>query len=228
MPKHELNNASFFPQGYSTNAVFKVGDVVLKIFAPPSSGLNAYSEYQTELGALKRAHKNQVPIPKLLHHGLIEDKYPFYYMVFEAIQGKEARDVLPRLSNPQKDDVINQLNVILKRLNERCPIKNEAVKERHKILKRWKNFSLSFQQQITDYVNTLIFNDFYYVHGDITEDNVLITKDNRVYLIDFADSTIAPLIYELPSIIYGLFDLDQDLTKRFIRHQDYDTFINDL
>ena len=40
-----------------TNAVFKVGDLVVKIFAPKESGFETESDYQTELFGIARSNR---------------------------------------------------------------------------------------------------------------------------------------------------------------------------
>jgi len=55
-----------------TNAVFKVGEYVVKIFAPNESGIDQSLDLQTELFATARANVLGVSAPKLITHGFIE------------------------------------------------------------------------------------------------------------------------------------------------------------
>ena len=47
-----------------TNAVFKVGDYVVKLFAPAESGLDTEHDYETELRATRRA-SNRAFLPRV-------------------------------------------------------------------------------------------------------------------------------------------------------------------
>jgi thiamine kinase-like enzyme len=227
---HQIDVADITPQGFSTNAVFKVGHTIFKIFAPPSSGANTISDFNAELLALTRAYHSGVKVPKLFHKGLIECKYPFYYMIFEYIEALEARDVVKKYSIEEKKIFVDKITTILEALNV---TPNESsydvtVKERYKIFNKWKTFQIGVQQQVDTHIQALKLENLVYVHGDITEDNILISEDNEVYLIDFADSTIAPAYYEYPSIVFGLFDFDQTLFNLFIKDTPIDSFIDML
>jgi len=60
-----------------TNAVFKVGGLVTKIFAPKESGMDTYSDYKTELFGIERANRLGIQVPQLVLNGTVEDKYIF-------------------------------------------------------------------------------------------------------------------------------------------------------
>ena len=49
-----------------TNAVFKSGDYVVKIFAPKESGMDMYSDYTTEKFGLVRTESLKIPVPRLI------------------------------------------------------------------------------------------------------------------------------------------------------------------
>ena len=70
-----------------TNAVFRVGDYVVKIFAPAESGMDQSMDLQTELFAIRQAEKIGVSTPKMVAHGFVEDKYRFAYIITEYIVG---------------------------------------------------------------------------------------------------------------------------------------------
>ncbi len=88
-----------------TNAVFKADDKVIKIFAPKESGMDAYSDYKTELFGLKRANTLGISAPQLLASGCIRDKYDFLYMVTEYVSGSELVQIESALSDVEKQAI---------------------------------------------------------------------------------------------------------------------------
>ncbi|HHY81471.1 MAG TPA: hypothetical protein GX505_02200 [Clostridiales bacterium] len=81
-----------------TNAVFKVGNYVIKIFAPAESGINCAIDIQTETFAMKRAEALGIPAPKCIACGFIEDKYCFSYLIMEYIRGREFTNIADAVS----------------------------------------------------------------------------------------------------------------------------------
>ena len=73
-----------------TNAVFKIGGFVIKIFAPLASGLDTAIDIQTETFAIKRLAAAGIAVPKILASSAIEDKYLFRYMIMEFIEGRSS------------------------------------------------------------------------------------------------------------------------------------------
>jgi hypothetical protein len=46
-----------------TNAVFRVGEYVIKIFAPEESGVNSDADYEAELQSMRRAQQQGIRTP---------------------------------------------------------------------------------------------------------------------------------------------------------------------
>ena len=87
-----------------TNAVFKVGDKVVKIFAPVESGFYNVDYFDIEMEAQNHVNNVGVTSPKLLHTGVVEDKYIFRYIIMEHITGQEPGARLASYSDKQKND----------------------------------------------------------------------------------------------------------------------------
>jgi len=66
------------------------------------------------------------------------------------------------------------------------------------------------------------------VHGDITRDNLILSSNGKLTLIDFADCIVAPEYYELPAIIFELFLCDKELVCEFIGGGDKEKFLERL
>ena len=228
--KHAIEYEEIIPQGFSTNAVFKVGKYIIKLFAPPSSGANTVSDYTAESSAIARALVEGVLVPKLLYRGLIESTYPFYYMVFQYIEGFEARKILKNYTIDEKADFVKQIKTMLKAINQK-PFEtdfSQNIKTRYNMMQKWHRFNVIIQEQVKTMIATLDLGEQVYVHGDITGDNIIIDVYHQAYLIDFADSTIAPYYYEYPSIIFDLFNFDKTLIHLLIKNTDFNTFIEVL
>ena len=69
-----------------TNAVFRVGGYVIKIYAPASAGFDQSADRQTELFAAAHAQALGVKVPDIVAHGVLNDRYPFAYLIMRRIR----------------------------------------------------------------------------------------------------------------------------------------------
>jgi serine/threonine protein kinase len=199
-----------------TNAVFKVGNYIINIYAPEESGLNTDSDYYTEVFGMQRANLLSIPIPKLVAKGMVEDKYKFRYLIMEYIDGQTLGDIENKLSDNEKMIIGEKLRSITDELNKACETFNDIhIINRELNNKRWDIFSDDFNNERIEYLKKLILKDEVYVHGDLNPDNVLLHENGQVYIIDFADALLAPSEYELPAIICELFCLDKAFMKGY-------------
>ncbi|MCM3291372.1 aminoglycoside phosphotransferase family protein [Paenibacillus sp. MER 180] len=218
--KENLSGAEhIFQLTPGTNAVFRAGSYVIKIFAPKESGANTDADYQAELSAMERAIQQGIHAPNVIAASYIQDKYLFRYIIMDFIQGQEAGKVLTGWTLPQKEAFVKQLLANLDKLNT-LPSEHvdaSAIKQRVVRNTRWNFFSESIRAQIAEIVTESPISQPVYVHGDITAENVMVDDEGQLFIIDFADSTIAPAEYEYPPILFSLFDFDADLIQLFRR-----------
>jgi serine/threonine protein kinase len=100
-----------------TNAVFKVDNFVVEIFAPVESGFNTEVDYNYEILGMKRAISLGINIPNVIAASYIEDKYLFRYIIMDYIDGKDAKDILKNYSANEKIAFVRQLKENIIKMN---------------------------------------------------------------------------------------------------------------
>lgn len=200
-----------------TNAVFRVGGCVAKVFFPAESGLDPFPDFHNESAVCGRLTELSIPTPRLIAQGEVEDKYRFYYLITEYFQGKEAGDYLAAASPEQKTDFIRQLREVLNRMNQPANGLIDPVDLRKRALEnpRLAGLSPSLREDLRARVLTLDLSAPVLVHGDLTGENLLVGPSGRLVVIDCADACLAPAWYELAPLVFGLFGSDPLLLKLF-------------
>jgi tRNA A-37 threonylcarbamoyl transferase component Bud32 len=224
--KESLNCKEISNLTAGTNAVFKVDNFVVKIFAPIESGFDTEIDFNSEILGMKRAMDIGINIPKVVAASFIEDKYLFRYIIMDYIDGEDAKDVLKHYSTAEKIEFVQQLKQNISKLNTTYEGQYPELDVKERILTntRWNVFSENIVNEVRDLVKNYNIVDKVYVHGDITGDNVMITQKGMLYIIDFADGRIAPKEYEFPPILFDLFDFDKCMISEFIVGQDIEAF----
>lgn len=190
-----------------TNAVFKVGNVVVKLLAPRESGMDARSDYETELFGLRRANQLGICAPKLLATGCIRDKYDFLYLVIAHISGVELAQFESRISDCKKEEIGRKLRDITLKMNTSCARFNEInVIHRAMEAKRWTRFSTGFMLERQAWLEQQSPGKMMFTHGDLNSDNIIAGADGELYIIDFADALLAPAVYEVAALLCGTFE----------------------
>lgn len=100
-----------------TNAVFRAGNYVVKIFAPCESGMEPQVDYSNESAVCGALTRWGISTPSLIAHGKIQDTYLFYYLITEYCPGKEAGQWLENASPSQLEGFIRQLKGLLQTLH---------------------------------------------------------------------------------------------------------------
>ncbi|QAA32227.1 phosphotransferase [Clostridium manihotivorum] len=224
--KEKLNCKEISNLTAGTNAVFKVDNFVVKIFAPIESGFNTEIDFNSEILGMKRAMDMGINIPKVIAASFIEDKYLFRYIIMDYIEGEDAKDVLKHYSDSEKIEFVRQLKENIRKMNTTYKGEYPEVDVKERILTnaRWNIFSNKIVSQVKELVIRYDMVNKVYVHGDITGDNVMITQKGMLYIIDFADGRIAPKEYEFPPILFDLFDFDKCMINEFIGGEGIETF----
>ena len=204
-----------------TNAVFKAGEYVIKIFAPNESGIDQSLDLATELFATARANNLGVSAPKLIAHGFIEDKYRFAYMITEYIHGAELVEAVKTMTDSEKTDIARKLRAIADKMNTPCePFNGVDIINDKGRYRRWDRYPEQFKAERLAYIKSRDYGEKVFVHGDLCLDNILLTPQGELYIIDFADAVLAPKIYEHALMPYS-FELDPALLRGYF--EDYST-----
>ena len=233
---HEIFNRHHLEQGEvenltpGTNAVFRVDDKVVKIFAPVESGFSTDKDYDVELAALRHANRVAVTAPLLVCTGCVEDKYLFRYIVMEHIHGGEFEEVSAHFDHRQKADFAAKLKAITQKLNialldgDIPPLTLQGCLDNT----RWHAFPESFRQSRNAFLASQSFSEGVYTHGDLTGENIIMDDDGAVFIIDFADSRLAPYYYEWPPIVFALFGCDETMMATYFGEYHHDEFHDTL
>ena len=230
--KHGLvyQKAESFVSGI--NAVFRIGDKAIKIFAPVESGFYFADYYGIESEALNHANNVQVASPKLLFNGIIDDKYVFKYIIMEFIDGQEAERKIASFTEDEKRIFSTNVRNITKKLNVNIQSAIFPVLSRETCLlnDRWsrKDYLESFCDDRISVIKEMSFNDLVYVHGDIHAKNMIIDSSSDIYLIDFAESHIAPYYYEWWSIVFLLFKCNPTMMTAYFGDYRNEEFYSQL
>ena len=175
---------------------------------------------------MKRAINLGINIPNVIASSCIMDKYLFRYIIMDYINGVDGRTILKHYSIDEKVEFVRQLKENINKLNIIIETNYPTVdvKEKSMANSRWNVLSNEIVAQRRELVKNYNMPNKVYVHGDITGDNVLITQNGMLYIIDFADGTIAPKEYEFAPILFDLFDFDKLMIDEFIGTQNIEEF----
>ena len=210
-----------------THGVFKVGKLIVKIFAPIESGYDSEKEYLTEIEGINVAQKRNIFTPKILRKGLIKDKYQFRYLIMEFIEGKTIGDIKESLTNDQKKEIGKKIRDIVETLNQPCDSFYQInVIERTLKSPKWEGAPKEILDVQNDFLRQMSKSNKVFCHGDLTEDNIIITDQLDVYILDFADAVCAPVIYEYAPLIIDAFSFDQNFIEGFFGKVDTQELIS--
>lgn len=205
-----------------TCAVFKIGVYIIKIFPPLESSIDFKMDFKNELFGLKLANKYNINSPNLISYGELQDKYIFRYIITEYIDGIELKYLWDKLSNEEKYNIGKELKKYTDSLNQKTINFTEKTPFRYSSsAQSFNDFQNFFKKERDLYINSNIYDNFLYVHGDLTKDNILFSN-NEIYIIDFADSLLAPKFYEDSLIISELFSFDKSAILGYFDSYDID------
>ncbi|MDY5014952.1 MAG: aminoglycoside phosphotransferase family protein [Eubacteriales bacterium] len=191
-----------------TNAVFAVGETVVKLFVPRETGYDAREDYEAERHGLSRANALGIPAPALLAAGEWEDRYFWRYLITARVRGTEYGDLA--LCAGQRRALGRALRGITDRLNV-PEAENPAFLRRARENTGWEElgFSASFREERLAFLDAYAPPPFVWCHADITPENLMLTQDGAPVLIDFADAHPAPQAAEHAIVAAELFRFDR-------------------
>lgn len=206
-----------------TNAVFRVGPSIIKLFAPPESGFSSGEDYETERFGLSRANRLGALAPRLLASGTREDRYRFDYLVMEAVPGQELGAVSDGFSDAEKQRIGRTLREFVAQMDTPCEPFNSHRLRGPAAEARWAAFPDSFLASREAYLAQAVCGAPGYIHGDLTCDNILVTPEGELCVIDYADALLAPPEVELACIICEAFRLEKPYLTGFFGAYDPET-----
>ena len=226
LKKEGLPAAEPEPLTPGTNFVARVGRYVIKVFTPEESGYKQEFDFESEMFATHRANELGVPSPKIIASGHIEDKYSFNYMITEHIEGTELTDVLKEMTESEKLDIGRRLRAATDKMNIPCAPFNKAdpIKDKSNNWS-WEEYPQRFKSERLEYIHTFNYGEKVFIHGDLCSDNILLTPHGELYIIDFADALLAPIICEHALVAIELFELDPALLKGYFGEYTADEMI---
>lgn len=203
-----------------SNAVFRAGGYIVKIFAPSESGIGGEGEFITEKFGLEHANRLSISAPRLFGSGVVSDKYIFRYLILEYIEGESLADLSGSLSENERFRIGKSLREIVDRMDIPCERFNRHTLFGESAENRWKVFPGSFQRERKEYLEKHEEKKTVFVHGDLNPDNIIITADKKIHIIDFADALLAPVELELAGIICDGFKFDTAYLDGFMGKYD--------
>ncbi len=200
-----------------SNAVFRVGEWVIKILAPAESGADTAGDFACEAAGLRHAAACGLKIPRLQAAGVLEDRYLFRYLVMAYVPGREAGPALRGMDRSARQDFARQIRRMTEAM-EAAPCPGEPLLAARSGMpegRGWEAFAPRVREQLQGVRAGLPASRTVYVHGDMTGENLLLTPDGGVCLLDFADGRLADPAYELPPIVLDLMDGDRSMADAF-------------
>lgn len=211
-----------------SNAVFRIDNMVVKIYAPKESGMDTEYDYNVEILTIERANRQGVSVPKILAKGEIHDKYLFRYIIMEYKASDLSMEDILSLPLDKKRLFAEKVKYLVTKLNQPIEtlVKSINSKSEEEKLNRMKGLNAKLIEELVECSTKASSIEYVLVHGDITRDNIIINKDLDITLIDFADCVQAPCYYELPGIVFELFMCDRELVSSFVGDENREKFLD--
>ena len=170
------------------------------------------------INILVKSIENGIPVPKLLKQN---DKYIYEIkindtllrlFVMNYIDGKnfwELNRNLNELELEQVAKIAHKINSVDYSINETfydewtvTNLKEEYIKKKHCLTYK-DNLKIS---RIVDEFDLIDFNKMkhVYIHGDIIKSNLILDKNNKIYIVDFSAFNYLPRIVEISALLLGL------------------------
>jgi len=196
-----------------TNAVFRAGEYVVKIYSPKESGFDGNRDREAEVSAVRFARSLGIRTPEVAASGVFRDRYDFGYTVMEYAEGRAFSEAVKELSGGEKEELGRRLRELTGRMNVPGPeIPGDVFRQEGE---GWKSFPASFRRERRAYVTPERYGPRVFVHGDLNGDNLLICPDGGICVLDFADAVTAPKEYEDGLAAGELFSYEPHLMRGY-------------
>lgn len=212
-----------------TNAVFRCGDTVCKVFAPRESGFYNERDFVVEAAALVWADAAGIAVSELVAKGIVEDRYAFAYMILRFVDGVEANDAIHEMNVEKRGRFGARMRTVCARLNRSAGGLLPVLDLRARAI---GNPSLArlpegLRAQLQARAALVDMDEVVLCHGDLTGENVLVA-DGEPVLLDFADSVEGPACYELPALVFELLRCEPAMVRGFLGGDDPRAFVGSL
>ena len=213
-----------------TNTIFDVNNIyIVKI----CNNINNEDNFKKEIN-FYLSNKDNNLIPKLYYYNTDREDVSYYYEVLEKINGVSLYCIWHTLKEKERENVIRQLCLSLKKIHKNTDIKdnwyNIISNKFNKLYKKAISLNLfsSIEKELIDkaynkFSYFLGIEEFVLLHNDLHFDNI-IYDDGKIKLIDFERSVYAPIDFEL-DIIYRMvrkpWKFSSEETEKYIRLDDY-------
>ncbi len=164
----------------TTKTVYRDGDKVIKVFNDNYSKSNVLNEALNQA----RVEESSIHVPKLLEVTKIDGKWA---IVSEFIEGKTLETLMKE--NPDKKDeyIARLVDIQIEILNQRVPLLNKLKEKMHnKICDA--NLDATTRYELHTRLDGMP-NHKKVCHGDLNPSNIIITKDDTAYVIDWSHVT---------------------------------------
>lgn len=215
-----LARVPFFPLAAcapGTHAVFAAGENIIKIYAPAGAGMGG-NDFAGERFGLAFAARRGVPAPHMLACGTLHDRYDFDYLITKRVPGAPFAQWVKGRTDAEKTAFGARLRALTDRMNVPCawpesPGAGESP--------RWREMSAALRQARAALQSPGADSGRpVFVHGDLCGDNLLVSPQGDITLLDFGDARLAPLSCEHAVVACELFTLDRALMRGYFG--DYD------
>lgn len=203
LPAAEMENC---PPG--THAVFRVGNYIVKIYAPLEAGA-VETDSLREVWGLKTAYSRGVCVPKLIADGCLEDRYRFHYLITEFLEWPSFAEVCETMPPDRKIIFGRQIRDLTDRMN--LPVYPDWPLEAEWTFSeqgRWREFPESFLRERREYLSEYRPDCPVFLHNDLNPDNILVGKTGNPVALDFGDSTLGDAVMEEAIVTAELFRFD--------------------
>ncbi|ALO03692.1 hypothetical protein N7X57_03095 [Lactiplantibacillus paraplantarum] len=198
------------PMVDSVVARFNVGSTQIAIFPPSEVAPRTRDYYQATRFGLTRMARLKLGAPQLRHAGFIFDKYQFYYVIVQPLQGIPLTEFCVTAKPLAKSTLGRQIGTILTQLNTEVPNFSHVETRPDD----WAMFGNDFVDERTAWLQQRPVTTNQFVHGNLTGDNLIVTS-GQLGLQRFSTARPAARQTELVPLILQAFNNDADLLAGF-------------